>query len=109
MATVTVYDPTTRNTRTINVDMGGSIIIQDMDADYDYYVTLATSAHKKNGDPIITHIIRTFWSGAAPGGHTQRDGSPLPYANLTDAINDHIWDMVEGDLGYPMTAMDFTS
>ena len=106
MATIKVFDPTTGNTKNITVTIGGSVIIQDLDADTDYYVHLTTNAKKINGGSITPMIIRNLSDGAGNGGTTKHDGSPLPYADMSEAITDHINAMVEGNGGDD--AMDFS-
>jgi hypothetical protein len=111
MASVTVFDPGTANSKTINVDMGGSIVIQDLNGDLDYYVRLSTSAKMKNGGAIAAMVIRTLNNGAGAGGNIRykHPATPLPYENLTVSIQDHIARMVEGDGVDPNTAMKFST
>ena len=110
MASVTIFDPVTTNSKTINVDMGGSIVIQDVNGELDYYVRLSTSAKMLNGGAIATMVIRTLYDGAGTGGvrRYKHPVDPLPYENLTVSIQDHIARMVEGDGSDPTTAMSFT-
>ena len=107
--TITVFDPTYKRSKTISVFLDGTIVIQDLDADPDYYLRMTTSAKQKNGAAISSRIIRSLSSGAGVGGTTQYDGSPLPYATMTAAVRDHVRRMVEGVVGQPTTAMDFSS
>ena len=107
MATVTVFDPTTRNNKTITVDMGAAVVIQDLDSETDYYVRMYTSATKLNGSAISTAVLRTLEDGAGTSGTTKHDGTALPYGDFTEAITDHIRRIVEGDLVDAQTAMSF--
>ena len=104
----TVFDPTTRTSKSITIEMGASVIVQDLDSDMDFYVRLNTSATTLDGDAISARIIRTLHNGAGAGGTVQLDGSALPYATLTAAIADHVRRMIEGDLVDPNTAMNFS-
>jgi hypothetical protein len=79
-------------------------VIQDLDADPDYYVNLSTGAKKINGGDIGPFIIRNLSDGSR--GTTKHDGSALPYDTMSEAIEDHILHMVEGDGGDD--AMDFS-
>ena len=105
---VTIYDPTTRTSKTITAEMGASMIVQDLDTDMDFYIRLNTSATTVGGSAISTRVIRTLNDGAGAGGVFQLDGSALPYATFTAAIADHIRRMVEGDLVDADTAMSFS-
>jgi len=112
MATLNIFDPITGKTKTIIAEMGGSIVIQDLDAIPDYFVRLSTSARTKAGNAIVPHTIKTLWDGSAAGGTTKHDGSALPYANLSEAIEDHVWEMVEGTIYpsiVPNSGMNFNS
>ena len=97
MASIRVFDPTTANTKSITVVVGTSIIIQDLDADPDYYIRLSTNAKKKDGGSIAPMIIRNLSDGSR--GTTKHDGSALPYVTMSEAIEDHILHMIEGDGG----------
>jgi len=112
MASVTIFDPATANSKTINVEMGGSVVIQDLNGELDYYVRLSTGAKMKNGGSIAAMVVRTLDTpyGAGSSGTTRykHPGDPLPYENLTVSIQDHIARMVDGDGSDPDTAMDFT-
>ena len=107
----TIFDPTTRNTRTILIDVEVSMIQQDEDGEFDFYIKLSTGATKLNGDDIVPETIRSLFDMVIGGvGGTQRDKvTPGPYADITLAIEDYILYMVEGDVTDPITAMSFVS
>lgn len=111
MANITIFDPTTTNSKTITVDMGGSVVVQDLSGELDYFVKLSTSAKMKNGGAISTMIVRTLNDGAGTGGtiRYKHPATPLPYENLSVSLNDHIARMVEGNGVDPLTAMNFAS
>jgi len=98
---ITVYDPTTGHSKNIAISMGAAMIIQDLDTTYDFFLMLTTSAKKVSGAAIPTHTIKTLNSGVDGEGTTRHNGttpSPL-YSNLSDAVTDHIWDMIDGSGG----------
>lgn len=96
--TVTVFDPATGNTRSIIVDMVVNIIEQDLDGQFDYFMTLSTSAKKISGAAIPRKMISALDDLAR--GATQQDGiTSTPYANLTAAVTDFIWNVIDGTGG----------
>ena len=106
MANIRVYDPVTRNSKIISLIVKSEIIQQDGDGQLDYFLTLKTSAKKINGDSIREHSIRTM--GDLLRGDTQQDGVTITdYLSITDAVQDHVLNMVEGTGG--TDAMDFNS
>lgn len=109
MANITILDPVNGKTKTITLTMEVSIIAQDLDANIDFFVSLSTSAKDISGKTIATQVIRSLADGA--GGTTfDRHGIALAggkYKNLTDAINDYVSMMVEGNNGEPGTEMNF--
>lgn len=106
--TQTIFDPVTQNTRTILIDISLSMIQQDEDAEFDFYIKLSTTAKKLNGDSIVSESIRSLFDMVIGGvGGTKRNGDPGPYSSMTDAIEDYILYMVEGDGVDPLTAMSF--
>ena len=106
-----VFDPKTQLTRNILIDMEVSLVQQDEDGEIDFYIKLSTSAKKLNGDTILPQTIRSLRDMVIGGvGGTMRDRVTYgPYDNLTDAIEDYILFMVEGDILDPLTAMSFVS
>ncbi len=110
MANITIFDPITKNSRTISVTCESSLIIQDLDGEMDFFIRLSTSAKSLNGNNIVTRTCQALSDGAGGPG-LDRHGASLPdgkYANLTEAIEDFIALMVEGIAGQPLTAMSFT-
>ena len=110
---LTVFDPDSGNTRTIVITIGASMVIQDLLGDYDFFVTLTTTAKNLNGGAIPQQVIRTLADGAGGTG-LDRFGDALPnagkYANLSTAIDDYVGLMVEGvqyPAAEPWTAMAF--
>ena len=58
MASVTVFDPVTGHSKTITVEVQGTLLITvPPDADMDYYIQLSTAARKVSGAAIIPVII----------------------------------------------------
>ena len=110
MANMTIFDPVTTNSRSITLDLGGSIVVQDLSGELDYYVRLSTSAKMKNGGAIPSMVVRTLNDGAGATIHLRYKypATPLPYENLSVSLNDHVARMVEGDGVDPLTAMKFT-
>jgi hypothetical protein len=94
--TVTIYDPVTRNSRTINIEIDSAIVQGVDDGGYDYYVRLSTSAKDANGDSIATQYIKDLNDFPDTGGRHDGSGSTT-YESLTVAIQDYIRHMVEGD------------
>ena len=90
MASMIVFDPVTGHTKSITIEVQGTIIIQDLDADVDYYVQLSTSARKVSGAAIVPRIIR--------------DVTP---DDLTTKIEENIRAMI--NYGGGPNAMDFSS
>jgi hypothetical protein len=110
MATITVFDPTTRHTRAISATIESSPIIQDLTGQIEFFLKLSTSAKDVNGSDIPNRTVRKLSDGAGGTG-LDRHGNPLPdgkYANLTDAIRDYVAMMVNGVDGEPWTEMDFS-
>jgi len=109
MITITALDPDTNLKKTISVNLEASMIVQDLDGDLDFFVTLSTSAKDVSGNAIPKYSIAALSEGAGGAG-VDRKGVPLAggkYAGLTDAINDYVAMMVEGVNGEPGTAMAF--
>lgn len=109
MANITILNPTNGKTKTITLTMEVSIIAQDLDADIDFFVSLATSAKDISGHAIASQVIRSLADGAG-GAALDRHGVALAggkYKNLTEAINDYVSMMVEGNDGEPGTEMNF--
>ena len=57
MANINVFDPVTGHTKNITVEMQGTVILQNLDSDVNYYVQLTTSAKKVSGAAITPIII----------------------------------------------------
>ena len=98
--TFTIYDPETKNTKTIHGEIDASVIAVDGNdaGTIDYYVRLSTSARKVNGDAISDQIIRGLSYMAHGGlGGTKHAGGSGPYTTLDEAIQDYVLHMVEGE------------
>ena len=109
MANITAIDPTTGNTRIIVATIVSSMIIQDVDGEVEYFMTLSTTARKINGDAITMKTIRNLTQGAGGTG-LDRHGVALTdgsYADLSACILDYVGLMVNGTDGLPLTAMAF--
>jgi hypothetical protein len=109
MATITIIDPATGNTKSITVAMEAAMVVQDFLGEMEYFVTLSTSAKTVAGESIAKVDIKTLSDGAG-GGTNDRHGDPLSggqYASLTEAIDDYVAQMVEGVDGQPETEMAF--
>ena len=104
MATITIYDPPTRRSKTVNSDVQTAVIQQDQDGVTDYFITLTTFAFMKNGQAIPVHTIRRLTDLAR--GTSKQKGTGSSYADIREAVEDHVLNMIEGDGGD--TAMDFT-
>jgi len=110
MATITVIDPESGNTKSIAVAMEASMIVQDLLGDVEYFVTLSTSARTQAGGTIARRQIIALSDGAGGTG-LDRHGAPLSggkYGSLTEAIDDYVALMVEGTDGQPDTEMAFS-
>ena len=109
MATQTIFDPTTQNTRSITILMQSGLVEQDEDAELDFFLRMTSGATRKDGNPVPVQTIRTLWDMVIGGvGGTKLGGGAGPYSDLTEAVEDYILYMVEGDGVDPDTAMDFT-
>ena len=97
MARLTIFDPTTRVTKTIETTLETAVIETDPDASIDYFIKLSTGAKKKSGAAINPRVIRELTDLAK--GSTQHNGSALPYTSMTKAIEDHILNMIDGNGG----------
>ena len=107
MATITVFDPVTTNSKTITTNVRSAVIQQDENGQIEYYITLVTTAKKVSGADISDHVIKTLSDLAR--GTTQQDGvTATPYTTLTDSVRDHVLNMIEGS-GPSGDEMDFTS
>lgn len=104
MARLTIFDPTTRVSKTIDSTLETAVIETDPNASIDYFIKLSTSAKKISGAAIAPKIIRELTDLAK--GSTQHNGSATPYTSMTAAIEDHILHMIEGNGG--SDAMSFT-
>ena len=93
MASVNIFDPITGRTKSVTVEMQGTVVIQDLDANTDYYVLVSTGAKTVGGGTIVPVIIRNIW-----------DPSPV---TLTEKIEAAIKSMV--NYGGGSNAMDFSS
>ena len=105
MASVTVFDPVTQNTKTITIDVDMNILQEDVDGAEDYIVRLSTSARNTNTAAIPACSFRA--RDEFPGGDSHRFGDPgnfTPYANLTEEIEDYVLYVIDGaGSGYPMS------
>ena len=109
MATVNVFDPSSKNTKSITVTIGSSMIIQDLLGEVEYFLTLSTSARDVNGSAIPTRTVKALHDGAGGAG-LDRQGVALAggkYADLTEAIDDYVAMMVNGVKDEPWTEMAF--
>ena len=109
MATINIIDPASGNTKQISVNMEASMVVQDLLGEIEYFVSLSTTAKTVTGASIAKRNISALSSGAG-GGTNDRHGDALSggqYANLTDAIDDYVAMMVEGDDADPSTEMAF--
>ena len=101
--TVTIFDPETQNSKTINVAVESSMIQGDEDAEYDFYIRMTTDATRgpAGEDAIPTEVFRSL-SDLALGTRrfkikdTESTGDTDPYDTITDALEDYILKMVEG-------------
>jgi NAD-dependent DNA ligase len=106
MATVTIFDPIARASKTITVTLESAVIEADEDASLDFFIKLTTRATKISGAAIETKVIRRL--SDLVRGATQHDGvTGADYTSMTKAIEDYVLNMVEGDGG--ADAMKFTS
>lgn len=104
MANVTIFDPITKKTKTAAVTLEAAVIQSDPDAVQDYFIKVATAAKKLDGTDITPKIIREL--SDLVRGTTQHDGiTATDYASMTEAIEDYILNMIEGDGG--LDAMNF--
>lgn len=107
MASIKILNPVSNTTKTITINMEASMIVQELLGEVEYFVTLSTNAKTVTGASIAKKDILSLSDGAGGAG-LDRHRNALPngkYANLTDAINDHVALMVEGYDGQPDTAM----
>jgi hypothetical protein len=100
-----VFDVATRRQKSITVDVGGAAIIQDLDADLDFFLTVTTTAKQVGGSNIPAHTIRSLTSGMPQSG-LNHSGGAASYATMSAAITDHAWDVVDGSAG--INPMSFT-
>jgi hypothetical protein len=110
MATITILKPETGVTKTITLTMEASIIAQDMDGGVDFFATLSTTARDVSNQAIAKQTILSLSDGAGGPG-LDRKGNALPdsgkYNNFTEAVNDYVAMMVEGNKDEPWTEMNF--
>ena len=104
MATITVFDPTSKRSQQISVTLQSAVVDSDSDAKLDYFIQLSTSARKISGAEIPTKIIRRLIDLVRKDSNGdpeyQHDGvTSTPYTSMTAAIEDYILNMVEGDGG----------
>lgn len=98
MANTIIYDPITKRSNTINVTLEAAVIQSDPDAVQDYFIKLSTTAKKISGNSISPKIIREL--SDLVRGTTQHDGVTMTdYASMTEAIEDYILNMIEGNGG----------
>lgn len=94
-----IYDPTTQLSNYINVNLEVSLIQEDEDADFDFYIRLSTDAKRgpTGGEDIPAGVSRSL---AVPElalvTRQFKVDTSDPYASLTDSIEDFIDMMVEG-------------
>ena len=107
MPTITVFDPTYQRSKTITVEIVGSVVQEDETGELEFLVRFTTTAKTKAGNAIekyhfqrLTDLVRVT---------TQHDGvTTTPYANLSAEIEDYLLEMIEGN-GTPNSEMDFSS
>jgi len=107
MATITVYDQVTGNTRTIGVDIGTAVLAAGPDGERDYYITLNTSARTVDGDNIPTLII-TGQDDLVLGTTQYDQVTSTAYAHIEAAIDDYVLRMIKGIPGDSGSAMSFS-
>lgn len=99
MANIIIYDPITKRTNTVTIALDAAVIQSDPDAIQDYFIKISTSAKKISGNSIVTRIIRQLSDLVRDGTH-QHDGiTTTDYASMTEAIEDYILHMIEGNGG----------
>ncbi len=94
---VTVFDPETQNSKTINVAVESSMIQGDEDAEYDFYIRMTTDATRgpTGEDEIPTEVFRSL-SDLALGTRQFKVDTADPYDTITDALEDYILKIIEG-------------
>jgi hypothetical protein len=110
MANINILELRNGVTKTIVLSLEASMIIQEFNAEVDYFATLSTTTKDVAGNAIPKYTIKALSDGAG-GGTKDRNGDELAggkYASLTAAINDYVAMMTEGKKGEPWTAMSFT-
>jgi hypothetical protein len=109
MASIVIFDPASRNSRSIVVNIESSMIIQDLLGEVEYFLTFSTSARDVNNTLIPKRTVTALSEGAGGTG-LDRNGTALStgkYANLTDCIRDYVAMMVHGVKDEPWTEMAF--
>ena len=107
MATITVYDEVTGNTRTITANVNAAVLTGDPDGAQDYYINLSAAASTLAGTAVPTQVI-TSQSDLVLGTTQYDEITATPYADIGSAIEDYVLRLIRGIPGDAQSAMDFS-
>jgi hypothetical protein len=99
---ITIFDPTTQNSKAILVSLEASLIQSDEDAEIDYYIRMTTDAKRGAAcdEQIPSEVFRSLTElslGTAKFKDSGMDETSTDaYENLTQAVEDYVLKMIEG-------------
>ena len=100
MATYSIYDQTTNRNRQISVEFLGNVLADSLgtatDPSVRYYFRITTSARTTDGEAFPNQLVLDLDELVLNGVKQRRSNTAAAYTDITDMIEDYLFDMVNG-------------
>lgn len=99
MATYSIYDETSKSTKTVNVDFLGNILAGSSGSfvsEVNYYFQIKTSSRDTGNNALPEFLVMSLDELVLNGVKQRRINTAADYTNINDMIEDYLYDYVNG-------------